>query len=60
MLEGRQRRLELQMTKQHSMVVDFMELKTHFIMIEGNIILENVSYKDPSILSLEMIDPSMS
>ena len=59
MLEGRQWRLESQMIKPHSMVVDFMEPKTRFMMIEGGIILENVSSKDPLISSLEMLDPSM-
>lgn len=47
------------MIKPHSMVVDFMEPKTRFMMIEGGIILENVSSKDPLISSLEMLDPSM-
>ena len=59
MLEGRQWRLGSEMIKPPSMVVDFMELKTRFMMIEGGIILENVSSKDPSILYSEMVDLSM-
>lgn len=58
LLEDKQLQFELQETKLLSMDVDFMELKTHFMMTKEGITSKNVSFKDPLISSSAMLDRS--
>ena len=58
LLEDKQLQFELQETKLLSMDVDFMELKTHFMMTKEGIISKHVSFKDPLISSSAMLDRS--